>query len=182
MRHLTVLIIFLVACGFHSLSQEKKEKIRWQEDRPLSWEDFKAEPDESTTYSANTNSGIGYSWDYSTASGRPVLKHEVTSNFYPQLSWVKEIEDKEYLLAHEQLHFDISELHARKLRKALAEYEIGRNIRLDLKRLYNKFETERSLMQKRFDKETAHSEDREAEMQWREFVAKEMEKLKKYSS
>lgn len=182
MRSLVAILFFAIACNLNSFSQDKKERIRWQEDRPLTWEDFKAEPDESLSYSANTNSGIGYSWDYSTASGTPVLKHEVTSNFYPELSWVKDVDDLEYLLAHEQLHFDISELHARKLRKALAEYEIGRNIRLDLKRIYNKIETERSLMQKSFDKETSHSENYEAEMRWRMFVANELEKLKKYSS
>lgn len=182
MRNLTGILFFVIVYSLNSFSQERKEKIRWQEDRPLSWEDFKAEPDDSTSYSANTNSGITYNWDYSTATGRPVLNHEVSSNFYPKLSWVKDVEDKEYLLAHEQLHFDISELHARKLRKALAEYEIGRNIRLDLKRIYNKIETERSLMQKQFDKQTQHSENRKAEMRWRELVAKELEKLKKYSS
>ncbi|MDX1544855.1 MAG: DUF922 domain-containing protein [Christiangramia sp.] len=181
MRSLIV-IAFFITCNFNSFSQDKKVKIRWQEDRPLTWQDFRAEPVESLSYSANTNSGIGYSWDYSTATGTPVLNHEVTSNFYPEHSWVKEVDDMEYLLDHEQLHFDISELHARKLRKALAEYEIGRNIRLDLKRIYNKVETERSLMQKRFDKETSHSEDFDAEMRWRKFVANELEKLKKYSS
>ncbi|TBW28505.1 DUF922 domain-containing protein [Gramella sp. KN1008] len=182
MRALIAILVLVFACNFKCFSQEKKEKLRWQEDRPLRWEDFKAEPDESTSYSANTNSGIAYSWDYSTASGKPVLNHEVTSNFYPNLSWVKDIKEKEYLLAHEQLHFDITELHARKLRKALAEYEIGRNIRLDLKRIYNNIETERTSMQKLFDKETGHSENREAEMRWRKYISGELEKLKEFSS
>lgn len=148
----------------------------------LTWEDFKAQPDKSNSYSANTNSGISYSWNYSTASGKPVLEHEVFTNFYPNLSWVKQIQDEEYLLAHEQLHFDISELHARKLRKALDGYEIGRNIRLDLKRIYKRIEAERDSMQNQFDKETSHSENKSAEMRWRKFVGDELESLKDYSS
>lgn len=176
-----VAIIFLLHFGI-SFSQEKEEKLNWQEDRPLTWEDFKAIPDNTESYSANTNSGMSYSWNYSTASGQPVLEFEVFSNFYPGLSWVKQIENEDYLLAHEQLHFDISELHARKLRKALDEYEIGRSIRQDLKRIYNSIDAERSAMQNQFDRETSHSENRKAEMQWREFVKKELAKLQNYSS
>jgi len=175
-----LIIILLISSAV--LAQEKQEKIRWQQDRPLTWKDFKALPDDSNSYSANTNSGISYTWSYSTSSGTPILEHEVFSNFYPQLSWVKEIENEQYLLAHEQLHFDISELHARKLRKALEQYEIGRNIRQDLKRIYQKIEAERTAMQNKFDKETSHSEFREAEMKWRKFIQQELKKLQQYSS
>lgn len=181
MRSLIVILLFALG-SLNSISQDTEEKIRWSENRILSWDDFRAQPDESVSYSANTNSGISYTWNYSTASGKPVLDHEVFSNFYPNRSWVKEIEEKEYLLAHEQLHFDISELHARKLRRELDNYEIGRTIRLDLKRIYKRIEDERSRMQKRFDKETSHSENREAEMKWREFITSELEKLKEYAS
>ncbi len=163
-------------------AQEKQEKILWSSARPLTWEDFKARPDLTNTYSANTNSGIGYSWNYSTASGSPVLEHEVTASFYPNRSWVKQIEEKEYLLAHEQAHFDISELHARKLRQALAQYQPGRNIRQDLKRFYNQIESERVIMQNKFDKESAHSENYAAEMRWREFIQLELIKLENFSN
>ena len=171
--------LFFVSALF---SQETEKKIKWSDDRPLTWEDFQAEPDATNSYSANTNSGISYGWNYSTASGEPILDHEVFTNFYPERSWVKDIENEEYLLAHEQLHFDISELHARKLRKVLDEYEIGRSIRQDLKRLYNRIEAERDSMQNKFDKETSHSEIREEEMRWRGFVQQELKKLEKYSS
>ena len=177
-----LLLIFSLLSGSGLFSQESDDKIKWREDRPLTWEDFQAEPDTTISYSANTNSGISYGWNYSTASGEPVLDHEVFTNFYPKRSWVKNIENEEYLLAHEQLHFDISELHARKLRKALDEYEIGRSIRQDLKRLYNRIEAERVSMQNKYDKETSHSEIREAEMRWRKFIQQELKKLEKYSS
>ena len=179
MKNLSFCLILLVfsVIGF---TQEKQEKIQWQEGS-LSWQDFKAKPDHSNSYSANTNSGMSYSWNYSTASGEPVLNYEIAANFYPNLSWVKEVQNKVYLLAHEQLHFDISELHARKLRKALEDYEIGRTIRQDLKRIYNRIESDRVAMQNQFDKETSHSENSSAEMRWRQFVADELKELEKYS-
>jgi len=147
-----------------SFSQEEQEKIKWQEGRPLTWEDFKAEPDTTLSYSANTNSGISYTWNYSTATGVPVLEHEVFTNFYPNKSWVqKDIHDEDYLLKHEQL-------------------QILRNIRQDLKRIYNRIESERVEMQNKFDRETSHSENKDAEMKWREFIKQELKKLAKYSS
>ena len=124
---------------------------------------------------------MSYSWNYSTSSGKPELAHEVKSNFYPDLSWVKEVNNPAYLLAHEQLHFDITELHARKLRKRLAEYEIGRRIRQDLKKLYNSTEAERVAMQNRFDEETSHSENKEAESRWRKFVAFQLADYEDYA-
>lgn len=180
MRTSLVIICFFFFSGL--VAQDEVEKIKWKPNRPLSWEDFKATPDTSNSYSANTNSGISYNWNYSTASGQPILEHEVHTNFYPGKSWVKEIQDKEYLLAHEQLHYDISELHARKLRQALQHYEPGRNIRQELKRIYKTIESQRVAMQNEFDQETSHSENKAAEMRWRSFVKKELEKLADYSS
>ncbi len=181
MKNFTILF-FSLLLAYTSFSQkEGEEKIQWRNSRLLTWEDFKAEPDESLPFSANTNSGISYSWSYSTASGKPDLKYEVSSNFYPYKSWVKDIENEAYLLSHEQLHFDISELHARKLRQALDNYIPGRSIRQDLKSIYNNIESERSAMQNLFDKESQHSENREAEIRWRNFVAKELKKLEAYS-
>ena len=180
--NLRLLFLLILSFSVSSNAQEKKEKIEWKEGQVLSWSDFKAEADESSDYAANTNSGISYSWNYSTASGQPVLTHKVSTNFYPNLSWVKEDEKDAYLLAHEQLHFDISELHARKLRKAIQEYEIGRTIRLDLKRIYNRVEAERVTMQNRFDRKTSHSQIKEAEMNWRKFIASELQKFEAYSN
>ena len=174
------LVLFLLGIVHIGGAQEKR-KIAWADIDRLSWQNFEAAPDYNIDFSANTNSGISYSWNYSTSTGKPELTHEVKSNFYPDLSWVKDVNNPEYLLAHEQLHFDITELHARKLRKRLAEYEPGRRIRQDLKRLYNITETERVAMQNRFDKETSHSENKEAELRWRKFVASKLADYEDYT-
>ncbi|MGB8374159.1 MAG: DUF922 domain-containing protein [Salegentibacter sp.] len=176
--------LFLIALLFSGLafSQSDEEKIEWNQDRPLTWADFKAEPPANDPYEANTNSGISYSWTYSTSSGRPDLRYEVHTYFYPELSWSRELEEEDYILAHEQLHFDISELYARKLRKELEEYEIGRNIRRDLRNIYNKIEQEREAMEKAYDAESNHSKNREAEFRWRKMIAKKLSELQQYSS
>lgn len=178
MRKIFFFILLLFAAE-NSFSQQQ-EKIEWEEGQKLSWTDFRGAPKQGVAYEANTNSGISFSWSYSTESGQPVLKYEVATNFFPLLSWVKQNEKDMYLLDHEQLHFDISELHARKLRKAIGEYETGRNIRRDLNRIYEGIEKDRVAMQKLFDSETIHSTNKKAEAGWRKFVKEELAKLSDY--
>ncbi|WP_026915548.1 DUF922 domain-containing protein [Christiangramia portivictoriae] len=171
---------FLCGMILNGYSQDKR-KIEWAEKVRLSWQDFQGTPDENIDFSANTNSGMSYFWNYSTSTGKPELTHEVKSNFYPDLSWVKEVNNPEYLLAHEQLHFDITELHVRKLRKRLTEYKVGRSVRQDLKKLYKKTEAERVAMQNRFDKETSHSQIKEAELRWRQLIASRLAEYEDYT-
>lgn len=177
-------LVFLTGFFFVFLqfnAQEKKEKIVWSENG-LSISDFKGAPPEGVAYEGNTNSGISFTWNYSTQAGRPELSFEVVSNFYPQLSWIRDVENQDYLLAHEQLHFDISELYARKLRKALQNYEIARNIRRDLNMIYHRIEKQRQEMQDRFDTETNHSRNSQAEARWQQFVTEELKKLEDYKA
>lgn len=176
MRYILITLI-IFGFSFQLNAQNGQPKIHWNKDRLLKIADFKAIPPEGVDYEANTNSGISYSWTYATITGEQVLEYEVISNFYPNLSWILDVEDEDYLLAHEQVHFNISELHARKLRKLLSEYIIGRNVRRDLKILYTTIEKQRIAMQKKFDTETDHSRIKEQEISWRKFILKELEQL-----
>jgi hypothetical protein len=162
------------------LAQEN-EKVSWDKEKSLNWSDFKASPKKHLPYKANTNSGLSFSWNSTESSSGIVLNYEVGSNFYPYRSWVKEIEEVEYLLAHEQLHFNITELHARKLRKALENYKPSGKMKKELDVIYSEIEKQRRQMQTQFDKETKHSINKEAEFKWRQFVKQELEKLSDYS-
>src|SRR5690606_30202906 len=115
-------IIFSLALTL--VSAQVQEKIFWQEDG-LSWNDFKSAPNQSSSFHANTSAGISYSWGIKNSNGIIELNYEVLSFFNPENSWVKPGSDNKYLLQHEQLHFDITELHARKLRKKLSEIKVN---------------------------------------------------------
>ncbi len=173
------LVITILGFFFIYPVQDKNEKVTWKENQPLMWKDFKAKAPKNNKYEANTNSGVSFSWSFISKNGKTQLKYEVHSNFYPYSSWVKE--ENAYLLAHEQLHFDISELHARKLRNALKEYIIGagndKKIKKELNQLYNTLEKERVIMQKAFDSETNHSLDHEEERKWQAFVKEELKRF-----
>ncbi|WP_424494539.1 DUF922 domain-containing protein [Salinimicrobium sp. GXAS 041] len=167
--------------GFNSFSQNAEVKMPWSAEMPLSWENFEATPDENNRFSAMTNTGIAYSWSLKSFMGKNDFQYEVQSNFYPGNSWVKPDKKDAYLLAHEQLHFDISELHARKLRKALEEYKLTKNVKQDLQKIYKAIELQRHEMQQKFDLESRHSTQKEAEDKWQKFVRSELEKYEDFA-
>ena len=170
--------IYLLICLFSitGFSQETEFKLGWDEKKPLSWNDFQGEPHDRIPFSASTNSGISYSWSLETRNGVEDFQYEVRSNFYPNLSWIKDGKHDPHLLAHEQLHFDISELHARKFRKAIEEYQISKDIKKDLREIYYRIESERQEMQEKYDAESNHGLQFEAEKEWQLFVKEELKK------
>lgn len=175
-----ILILFLFP---RVQAQMEEERLGW-EANALTWKNFKAAPDLNSPFSANTSSGISYSWSMKGSAAGKEFNYEVISFFIPGKSWVKGGGASVNLLAHEQLHFDITELHARKLRKALVEFDFdnARNLKADLQMLYKTIEQERAFMQHKFDAETRHSQNEPAQLEWRRFVAEELKKLERFSS
>jgi len=168
------LILFIL--GFLTTPHfvDEGEKIIWQEDRKLGWNDFRGVPNAADEFVASTSSGISFSFSYSEKNGSKHVDYSVLSNFYPDQSWYRPERVSSYILEHEQTHFDISELHARKLRKALESLVASRTFKEEAEKLYNQIELERREMQTLFDKESDHSNIKEAEYRWRKSVAEQL--------
>ncbi len=150
------------------------EKIIWSEDYKLTWSDFKAPHRKGVSYVASTSSGISFSYSYSDKNGEIDLKVTIHSNFYPKNSWVNPEEASDYILAHEQAHFDISEIHARILRKKISETTFSKNAKKELTSLYNGVEEKRVAMQHLFDKESDHSKIKTKELEWEAFIKQQL--------
>jgi len=179
LKYLILCVVFFFGIDFVQ-SQEKQE---WSKEK-LTWEDFKGKPDSTSSYQANANSGFSYSWGFGIKNGTPNFTYEVQSWFYPEDSWVKPNSKNSSLLAHEQLHFDISELHARKMRKFLISFH-PQNIqeaKLQLKRAHTEIERERIKLQNLYDTETDHGNLDNKQLEWQNKVSKELSKLEEYSS
>ena len=161
--------------------QAQDTRISWSQNRLLTWDDFRGEVGLNMRFNASTNSGIGFTWSYKSDSTGEDFQYEVSNFFDPEKSWVKPGSESPHLLKHEQLHFDISELQARRFRKALSQYKISKNIKADLNKLYKKHEKERLHTQQQFDRETRHSMDKEAQIKWETYVQKELKKLADYA-
>jgi predicted secreted Zn-dependent protease len=86
----------------------------------------------------------------------------VDANFSPRTSWVRLKDETDQLLEHEQGHFDITELYARKLRKAIRDAQIrcndgGKETKGHL--LINRLRKEYKIVERNYDTETKHGAD-----------------------
>lgn len=171
--------MFAVAKGF---SQLPENKMIWQEES-LTWDDFRGTPATENLFDANTNSGISYSWSLRSSEKQTDFLFTVRTYFYPDLSWVKPEKRSSELLSHEQLHFDITELHARKLKKAMKYYKLPEQhkIKKELEKIYRDVEFSRKQMQELYDRETGHGQNSEAQKKWKAFINSELKKLDAFS-
>jgi hypothetical protein len=168
------LLVLLFIIGFTSFSNER---IPWSEDLKLSWEDFQGRPDMRSAYVAMTNSGIVFSYRVASENGKLSLTTEVEAQFNPKMSWYKPERVNKHVLQHEQGHFNITEIHARKLRKAFANYKVTQNYEKELTAIFTRINRDRQLMQDRYDKETNHSQNKEKEAHWQGLINKELQSL-----
>jgi hypothetical protein len=161
---LIIYIQSLVAINM-SLAQSAP-MLFWQEDLKLSWDNFEGIPPNETPYEAMTASGIEYSYQANNRNGIMKFNFTVRAYFNPKNSWVKPTSRTDQLLSHEQLHFDISELHARVLEKELKDASLSENFKEEISNIYNSVINRRAEMQELYDKETDHSRNGEKQIQW----------------
>ena len=102
-------------------------------------------------------------------------------SFNPKGSWVKKSDKTDYLLKHEQTHFDIYEVNARKLREELQTKKLTpKNAQDVLNRLVDKYQELNIKTQERYDSETEHSIKEAKQKKWNDKIAAELEELSAY--
>ncbi len=160
-----------------------EETISWQESRKLTWEDFKAGPDANSEAVALTASGITFGYSVKT-SGRKIIgfSTSVEAHFYPDKSWYISDRADDYILGHEQLHFDITELYARKFRQQLDRLVVNQNIRTQMNQIHQAINEALTTTQKTYDEQTKHSIIEESQKYWENYIKDELDKLDQYKS
>lgn len=154
-------------------------EIEWSENRKLTWDDFKGEPDviNNPNTLALTNSGFGYE------SGINYLKEGqifVQSVFNTNESWVALNGRNDYVLRHEQIHFDITEIYTRKLRKELIDAKVTSENLVRAKAIFDKVFNELNERQNRYDDETKYGDKKETQEHWEAIVEIELAKYDLY--
>ena len=158
-----------------SVSSQEEEVILWDAERKLQWSDFKGSYFKTEWAAATTASGISYSFTSFEKEGRLYLDFVVQSEFYPNKSWYRPELCNTNILSHEQLHFDISELYARKMRERLAEARFTMNAKAEVRAIYKGILKELSNFQNKYDRETNFSQDLHQQQLWN----KEIEEILK---
>ena len=168
------LLIYLLLTFNPVTELQEDEAIRWDPQYRLTWNDFRASPPASQRVAATTASGISYSYSAQGRSGRYRLDYEVYAYFYPEKSWYHPELCDSVVLSHEQLHFDISELYARKMREILGQRTFSGNVRAEVRRIFSQINEELSEFQDRYDRETDYSRDHEAQARWNQWIGQQL--------
>ncbi|MBN8675625.1 MAG: DUF922 domain-containing protein [Chitinophagales bacterium] len=158
-KYFPVIALFLSSAGFAQDSNE--ETIEWSASRKLNWTDYKAKPNPASDAAATTTTYVGIEYKISNDN----FSYFIHCRFSKDRSWG--LHKTDYILSHEQGHFDIAEIFARKLHKAMSNYVFNKkSFQKDLKKIYDSIMQERESTQNLYDKETNHSINKEKQAQW----------------
>jgi hypothetical protein len=178
-KFLSVSIAFFAILGAYA--QSKPRAIRWERDPALSWSDFKGRAPRNTGEpSAETDTGFRVQLE----CFADALDIRVEAEFYPSTSWVKPGRKSAELLRHEQGHFDITELYARKMRKAIRDANIGCSndpkAEAAGKRIFGQLDREWEKAEKQYDVNTGDGTDFVRQKEESERIASELGELSRY--
>ncbi len=164
---LTISLLFISIVAF---AQDKVKKA-WDAASPVQWSDFQGPIDQSSSFSALTQSGFSYTWHRQVTDGVAKYTFSVSSFMDRSKSWTKPGKQSPELLRHEQKHFDISEFFARKLLEALNTHTYTDGYRTEIEGLYLQLTLARKQMQDKYDEQTNHSMNKADQAIWESYIA-----------
>ena len=94
------------------------------------------------------------------------MDFEVNAYFYPTESWYNPLLADDSVLAHEQLHFDITELFTRIMKKRLELISFSDNVKTEIQEIYLEILKDLADFQEKYDWETNFSRNKEAQLRW----------------
>ena len=176
---ITLSILLFSSSENTSTVDTNSNRIAWEQDYQLDWNDFKGHANGTSSLDAYTMLGISLE-----VIGQKNGKVDmgVFGYFEKNKSWVKSGEKTNHLLSHERKHFDLCEVYRRKLIKKLEakkSYDFD-SFSDEVGKMFNENFEEYTKEQERYDEETHHSQKKEDQIKWNKFITKELLRLKKY--
>ena len=174
-----LLTILLTISNLLIAQYETDSIIYWDLNRKLQWSDFlDSVPDAGAASNMIAITPVeiitkGY-WD------KNMPNFKVMVYFMKYEAWTKD-NSSSIILNHEQLHFDIAELYARKIRKRI--YELREMNEKDIDVYGESIKTlltQRNERNKLYDAETLHGVFENKQKEWNLQIAKELWELKQY--
>jgi len=156
--------------------------ILWSPTRRLAWTDYHATPPPRRSVVAITSYVLSFDNDCNGAT----YHVRIVAAFLQDKSWVDPVvlvrpDVSRLTLEHEQTHFDLAELHARKMRKAIAALAEPCKMTEDERRaILAPFIDEDRHTQRRYDRETSNGQDLPWQAVWIRNVSIQLDALKQY--
>ncbi len=180
MLHQLVAGALLVLAGIftttaHAQANTKGGALHWSASRPLVLADFKGHPRPGETHAALTSATIVAEV---ACKGGQFTGH-VQAAFDPTVSWWREpATATPRLLRHEQLHFDITEVYARRLRQKLAAVRVPcAQLGSAFERLAQGVYADWEKAEQQYDHDTNHGLKAEPQAQWEAQVQQQLAEL-----
>jgi hypothetical protein len=173
-RKITIIAFFILPL---LASGQEEQFLEWSPAKRLTWEDYLAKPSSLSDAAAITSTALGIEYHIRNNS----LTYIITCRFSKTRSWGKYKTD--YILEHEQGHFDITEIFARKLAKEIKEYKFNpRKYQDDLGKIYKKVMDEKEEFQNKYDLETDYSRNKEKQAEWLKKIEEDLEEMDGFAS
>lgn len=148
----------------------------WSAARLLRWSDFRGQPPRGGEEGAKTAYALFYAWKCRSEA----FEFRVIAAFRPRQSWVKPVivndsAQSRSALGHEQTHFDLAEMHARRMRQYFnALPDACRKTDRELTALARRLLQEEKEEQQRYDAETGHGLRAAEQTRWSREVARRL--------
>jgi hypothetical protein len=153
------------------------DTIYYSVNRPLTWTDFKERPREGS-YSAEVFTSIGYTEYREVKKGVIILNLAMKVDLPKNDCWVMGGKGDSYILNHEQRHFDIEKIVSEHFKKKILAMDLPvDNFDGPINVEYLETLREATAMQKQYDTDTHHGENRQAQEQWNEKIDNELRSL-----
>lgn len=182
LRIIVALLIVLCIDGAYGQNPISGDFIYWTKNNKITWSDFLGMPSSSlkTQYDTEAKAVSAVKIKYEMLLDTDWVKFNIYCCFNKIESWTKDTNSAKGL-EHEQLHFDIGELYARKMRKEfnnLRDKEIYEGAIYDQK--FDSILQACNDYQDLYDKETLHGAVLVGQQKWDKKILVELKELESY--
>ena len=175
MKYILYIAMLMANASSYSPSDLETE-MEWCDHKELTWQDFNGVPDDYSHFSAVTATYIEEAHGCDEAGN---FAYAVKAVFVKNQSWSID-KYSEALLNHEQVHFDLTEIYARKLRKIFQNLPNPCQMpQEDIMLVLEEFYEELELAHELYDEATRHGLHKGNQRMWNKFVE---QKLKNYDA
>lgn len=155
--------------------------ITFDRNRPLRYEDFRAQPNELSTAAAATYSGMSFAFSAQQQGSDFRIILTLSAIVDPEKSWMRSIGRNSKVLAHENLHFAITAMMACKLADTLRRATITKDgYEAQIRQVFNAVEREQQRAQELYDAETKHGTIPGQQQAWETWVYDELKRMHCY--
>ena len=160
-------------------SMPAHEVIYYKPGNKLNWADFIGKPHLEGNVAALTMSGFGYKSEITTMGNTGQLNIFLYCYFNKPLSWVKPDKKTNYILNHEQNHFNLCFIVANQFYQRLKTTAITlQNYKSLLPKLYTEYTAVLNEMQNKYDAQTRNGQEKDPQMQWDNLIIDQLSAIK----